>query len=59
MSPFTLFFARLVEHLGAEIAAQLVREFDGQTIQFPITDHYDATARNDFGFPAVAPVLGL
>lgn len=39
MSPFTLFFARLVELLGAETAAKLVREFAGQTIQFPVTGH--------------------
>lgn len=50
MNPFTLFFARLVELLGAETAAQLVREFAGQTIQLPVTDHY--------GFPVNAPVLG-
>ena len=40
MSPFTLFFARLTELLGAEISTQLVREFAGQAIQFPITSHY-------------------
>lgn len=50
MSPFTLFFARLTELLGAENSAQLVREFAGQTIRFPITDHY--------GFPVNAPVIG-
>lgn len=50
MSPFTLFFARLVGLVGAENAAQMVREFAGKTIQFPITDHY--------GFSSDAPILG-
>ncbi len=58
MSPFTLFFARLVELLGAEKAAQLVREFAGQPLQFPVTGHNDTTGRDDFGFPASVPVLG-
>jgi hypothetical protein len=58
MSPFSIFFARLVDLLGAEIAAKVVREFAGQTIQFPITGHYNTTARNDFGFPALVPVIG-
>lgn len=50
MNPFTQFLGRLVELLGAEAAAQLVREFAGQTLQFPITDHY--------GFSSDAAVLG-
>jgi hypothetical protein len=50
MNPFTLFFGRLVELLGAEIAAQVVRQFAGQTLQFPITDYY--------GFSSDAPILG-
>lgn len=50
MNPFTPFLGRLVELLGAEQAAQLVREFAGQTLHFPATDHY--------GFPTEAPVLG-
>lgn len=58
MNPFTLFFARLVELLGAEKAAQLVREFAGQPLQFPVTGHNDTTGRDDFGFPASVPVLG-
>lgn len=58
MSPFTQFFGRLVELVGVESSAQLTREFAGQTLQFPITDHYDTTARNDFGFPDAAPILG-
>jgi hypothetical protein len=45
MNPFTLFLGRLVEHLGAEISAKLVREFAGQSIQFPITRDY--TGSND------------
>lgn len=40
MSQFTLLLARLVDLLGAESAANVVREFAGQTIQFPVTDHY-------------------
>lgn len=58
MSPFTQFLGRLVALVGAENAAKLTREFAGQTLQFPITDHYDATDRNDFGFPVLVPVLG-
>lgn len=50
MSPFTQFLGRLVELVGAENAAQLTREFAGQTLRFPITDHY--------GFNSAAPVLG-
>jgi hypothetical protein len=50
MNPFTQFLGRLVELVGAESAAQLTREFAGQTLQFPITDHY--------GFPVNASVLG-
>lgn len=45
MSPFSIFFARLVGLLGAEIATQVVREFAGKTIQFPITDHYGDVKR--------------
>lgn len=57
MSPFTVFLGRLVEHLGAEISAKLVREFAGKTIQFPITCDY--TGINDpFGHSLVAPVVG-
>lgn len=58
MSPFTQFLGRLVELVGAENAAQLTRDFAGQTLQFPITDHYDTTDRNDFGFPVLDPVIG-
>lgn len=63
MNPFTLFLGRLVEHLGAEIAINLVREFAGKTIQFPITCDYTgsndtSTARNQFGFSSNAPVIG-
>lgn len=58
MTPFTQFLGRLVELVGAESAAKLTREFAGQTLQFPITDHYDTTDRNDFGFPVLVPVLG-
>lgn len=63
MNPFTLFLGRLVEHLGAEIAINLVREFAGQSIQFPITQDYtginDPTTTHDhFGFPHEATVLG-
>ena len=58
MTPFTQFLGHLVELVGAEIAAQTVRQFAGQTIQFPITDHYDTKTRDDFGFPVLAPVLG-
>lgn len=50
MSPFTHFLGRLVDQAGAEIAANLVREFAGKTLQFPVTDHY--------GFPATAKPLG-
>jgi hypothetical protein len=57
MSQFTLLLSRLVDLLGAETAAQVVREFAGQTLQFPITDHYD-TDRNDFGFPVLVQVIG-
>lgn len=40
MNPFTLFFGRLVELLGAEKAAELVREFSGQNIQLPASSLY-------------------
>ena len=58
MTQFTLLLSRLVNQLGAEKAAHLVREFAGQSIRFPITDHYDPTKRDCFGFPVLAPVLG-
>lgn len=40
MTPFTLFLGRLTQLVGSEAAAQLTREFAGQTLLFPITDHY-------------------
>lgn len=43
MTPFTQFLGRLVELVGAENAAQLTRDFAGQKLQFPITDHYGDT----------------
>lgn len=43
MSPFTQFLGRLVELVGAENATKLTREFAGQALQFPITDHYGDT----------------
>lgn len=50
MNPFTHFLGRLVELVGAKSAAELTRDFAGQTLQFPITDHY--------GFSSEAAVLG-
>ena len=50
MTPFTKFLGALVDLVGAESAAQLTRQFAGQTIHFPITDHY--------GFTQQAPVIG-
>ena len=58
MSPFTQFLGRLVELVGAENAAQLTRDFAGQALQFPITDHYKTTDRNDCGFPVLVQALG-
>jgi|GEM_PF-6076808 len=50
MSPFTLLLGRLVELLGTQISTELVREFAGKTVQFPIT--------NDYGFNAQATLVG-
>lgn len=50
MTPFTRFFGRLTEQLGAAKAAALVDEFAGQTITFQGYDVY--------GFPVDAPTIG-
>lgn len=57
MSPFTHLLGRLVELLGAQSAAQLVREFAGKTIQFPITQNYTG-ASDAYGHLLSAPVIG-
>lgn len=58
MSPFSLFFARLVDELGPFKAAALIHEFEGQTLAFPavttsqtISEETDIATKHTLGFP--------